>query len=161
VLKACLEAWKEVQDDAHPVNYIVLTFSKKKKNRVEVRAKGAGGLDQALEHVTDEEVFFVGCRVSAIDTIEKEGSDAALSIRPRFVKFCFVGKDVKGFARATQLTSSSQILAKLKNTVLDFKEIDGIRKNIQKESLEEKLDNLNSGDKDLHFVRFFFYVVSI
>ena len=153
--KAALEAWQEVQNDEHPVNYIVLTFGTKgkEKKKIVVRSKGAGGLLQALEHVTDDEIFFVGCRVSAIDAIEShEGDDkghAAVSIRPRFIKFCFVGKNLSGFKKATQLTSSTAILAKLKNTILDFKEVDGIRENIEKDSIEDRLDVMNRGQKDL------------
>lgn len=95
VLKECTEAWKEVQDDSHPVNFIILTFSKTRKKRVELKIKGAGGLYQALEHIDDEDTYFVGCRVSAVDAIKGEHDEdgdgeidnVAVSIRPRFIKF--------------------------------------------------------------------------
>ena len=74
--KDAINAWDEVQDDEHPVNYIVLTFSKKSKKKVVVRAKGAGGLMQALEHVNRRRDLFRGMQ-SIRDRCDQERGSRA------------------------------------------------------------------------------------
>merc|ERR1740133_173451 len=106
-----LEAWKKVQQDSNPINWIMIEFKTPKSKKVVLVNSGAGGLPHVLPLLDDSKVQMVGFRVSAVDKSkprelaagnEKGKAEdaqgvtrgAAISVRPHFYKLSWFGSKV-------------------------------------------------------------------
>jgi len=144
VEKEVKEMWKEVQNDADGVNWMVAAYKSEKSHKVSVLSSGKGGLPNAMKFLGDDRIAFVGFRVSAVEDTAQNTSagmspvptkkgfggtkptaverHAAVSIRPRFCKFIWVGPKVKGILRAKRMARTGWFNGDkhFDNTVLKF-----------------------------------------
>lgn len=98
------EAWKMVQSDKEPVNWIMMVYSPPT-----VWKMGTAGVKEFVANLDPSRVIFGGIRVAAIDD---RGS--VQSVRAKFVFVGFVGAGVKAIAKAQagpQKSTFEQILS--------------------------------------------------
>eukprot|EP00939_MAST-03C_sp_MAST-3C-sp1_P001000 g1000.t1 len=163
VSKEIKEMWKEIQDDGGDSNYLICGYKDSKSKKVELKRAGKGGLPNALKHLPEDDIAYLGFRVSAVeDTGENtktgdfsvgkpmgtEGTSVerhtAISIRPRFVKCVWVGPKTKAFYKAKRMATNKWFNGDkyLGNTICNF--VAQEMKELSNDAISERLGKKDS-----------------
>ncbi|KAG9300714.1 hypothetical protein G9A89_023512 [Geosiphon pyriformis] len=86
------DTYHEVRDDKSEINWLLLQYEKGQIDKLQIAAKGSGGLEQLVEHLSEDEASFGYCRVNV--------SNDELSVRTKFIFITWIGSGVKILRKA-------------------------------------------------------------
>lgn len=88
-------AWKRVQDEKHPFNFLIVACDGKDAKSGEIVKAGTGSLEEFKSFLEEDRPMYAGFRLRAIDD---RGS--VVSVRPKLLFVTMVGKQVRPVVKA-------------------------------------------------------------
>ena len=89
---AILEAYNDVRDDNTVTNWLVLQYESDKSDKLTLKSKGTGGLNEFVDNLQKDQAAFGYVRITI--------SNDDLSQRAKFLLVSWCGSDVKVLRRA-------------------------------------------------------------